>query len=77
MKYLDIQESDVSLCSIINEITVNQSEVVITRNSLPIARIVPWQTTHTTKHYPLRGTPIIIARDFDEPMPELWQALAE
>lgn len=30
-----------------------------------------------TKHYPLRGMPITIATDFDEPMPELWDALEE
>ncbi|MEB3338320.1 MAG: DUF2281 domain-containing protein [Leptolyngbyaceae bacterium] len=31
----------------------------------------------TTKNYPLRGKSITIASDFDEPMPELWEALAE
>jgi hypothetical protein len=35
------------------------------------------QKTTTTKNYPLREKPIIIASDFDEPMPELWEALAE
>ena len=35
------------------------------------------QETKTTKNYPLRGKPITIASDFDEPMPELWEALAE
>ena len=35
------------------------------------------QKTKTTKNYPLRGKPITIASDFDEPMPELWEALAE
>ncbi|MGB2926085.1 MAG: hypothetical protein WBB82_12355 [Limnothrix sp.] len=29
------------------------------------------------KTYPLRGLPITISEDFDEPMPELWDALAE
>lgn len=29
------------------------------------------------KTYPLRGLPIEIDDDFDEPMPELWEALAE
>ncbi len=29
------------------------------------------------KTYPLRGLPINISDDFDEPMPELWEALAE
>lgn len=27
------------------------------------------------KHYPLRGMPLIIADDFDEPMSDLWDAL--
>jgi len=35
------------------------------------------QETKTTKNYPLRGKPITIASDFDAPMPELWEALAE
>ena len=29
------------------------------------------------KTYPLRGLPIEIDDDFDEPMSELWEALAE
>jgi hypothetical protein len=35
------------------------------------------QTAPATKHYPLRGKPITIASDFDEAMPELWEALGE
>jgi hypothetical protein len=27
--------------------------------------------------YPLRGLPIVIAEDFDEPMPELWESLSQ
>jgi hypothetical protein len=27
------------------------------------------------KYYPLLGMPITIADDFDEPIPELWEAL--
>ncbi len=32
---------------------------------------------NSEKTYPLRGLPINISDDFDEPMPELWEALAE
>jgi prevent-host-death family protein len=77
MKYLNIQEIDLSLSAIVDEVTTNQSEVVITRNGLPLVRIVPYQTTPITKHYPLRGKAITITSDFDEPMPELWEALGE
>ena len=27
------------------------------------------------KHYPLRGLPLVIAEDFDEPMTDLWDSL--
>ena len=29
------------------------------------------------KTYPLRGLPITISEDFNDPMPELWEALTE
>ena len=29
------------------------------------------------RQYPLRGMPITIALDFDEPMPDLWDALGQ
>jgi antitoxin (DNA-binding transcriptional repressor) of toxin-antitoxin stability system len=77
MQYLNILETDVSLNALINEVTSTQSEVVITRHGLPIAKISPCQITPKTNHYPLRGTPITISDDFDESMPELWEALAE
>ena len=33
--------------------------------------------TTPEKTYPLRGLPITISDDFDEPMPEMWEALEE
>ena len=33
--------------------------------------------TTSEKTYPLRGLPITISDDFDEPMPEMWEALGE
>ncbi|MGL5793011.1 MAG: helix-turn-helix domain-containing protein [Waterburya sp.] len=41
------------------------------------AAIDDWLRSKTVGHYPLRGMPISIADDFDEPMPELWEALGE
>jgi sulfur carrier protein ThiS len=78
MKYLDVQETDSTLTAILNELTETQTEVVVTREGIPVARIVPWQAKATSSyHYPLRGMPITIAEDFDEPMPELWEALGK
>jgi prevent-host-death family protein len=78
MKYLNIQETDATLTAIVDEISATQSEVVITRNGLPVVRIVPCSSSNlATKHYLLTGLPITIASDFDEPMSELWSALGE
>jgi prevent-host-death family protein len=78
MKYLNLEEPDMTITAIVNEIAVNQSEVIITRNGLPVARIVPYSISDAPKkNYPLRGMPIKIAADFDESMPELWDAFGE
>ena len=78
MKYLNLEETDITLTAIVDEIAANPSEIVITRKGLPVARIVPYSISDTPKkNYPLRGMPIKIAPDFDEPMPELWDALGE
>ncbi|MCC5611831.1 type II toxin-antitoxin system Phd/YefM family antitoxin [Nostoc sp. CHAB 5834] len=78
MKYLNIQDTDSILTALLDEMTATQTEVVVTRDGIPVARIVPWQAKQTsTHHYPLRGMPIVIAEDFDESMPELWEALGE
>jgi len=77
MKYLQIQDTS-NLTAVLDEVVATQTEVVVTRNGIPVARIVPWQAKPTSNHhYPLRGMPIVIAEDFDEPMPELWEALGE
>jgi antitoxin (DNA-binding transcriptional repressor) of toxin-antitoxin stability system len=73
MKYLNIQDNNLSLNAIIAEVTTSQSEVTIILDGLPVAKIVPCQNISMTKHYPLRGKPITIASDFDEPMTELWE----
>lgn len=73
MRYLNIQETDVTLTAIVDEIAANQSEIVITRNGFPVARIVPYSISASpTKNYPLRGMPITISADFDEPISELF-----
>jgi antitoxin (DNA-binding transcriptional repressor) of toxin-antitoxin stability system len=73
MKYLNIQETDVTLTAIVDEIAANQSEVVITRNGFPVVRIVPYSISASPrKNYPLRGMPITISGEFDEPMAEVF-----
>lgn len=78
MKTLDIQETDTNLTALLNEVIATQGEIVITQNGVPVARIIPCEIkTSSTANYPLRGIPIKIAEDFDEPMPEMWEAFGE
>ncbi len=77
MKEIEIQEVDNTLAVLLDELTATQSEIVITRNAIPVARIVRCDNSNSNHNYPLRGMPLTIAEDFDEPMPELWQALGE
>jgi prevent-host-death family protein len=77
MKHLEIKEADSTLAMLLDEVTANQLEIVITRNGIPVARILPCEVKDAKHNYPLRGMPVAIASDFDEPMPELWEALEE
>jgi antitoxin (DNA-binding transcriptional repressor) of toxin-antitoxin stability system len=78
MKHLEIKEEDTTLALLIDEITTTKNEIIITRNGTPIARIIPLKTkSETPDNYPLRGMPITISEDFDEAMPELWDALSQ
>lgn len=53
------------------EVELNQQEgqLLIIINSSP--------SVPATKNYPLKGKPIMIASDFDETIPELWEALGQ
>lgn len=77
MKHFEIKEVNTTLSLLINEIATNKDEIIITQNGAPIARIIPFTTkSEIPKNYPLREMPITISEDFDEAMPELWDALS-
>ncbi|MUG94660.1 type II toxin-antitoxin system prevent-host-death family antitoxin [Scytonema sp. UIC 10036] len=72
MKHLEIKEADTALALLLDEVTTTHNEILITRNGMPIARIVPLTiNSDIPNNYPLRGMPITISEDFDEAMPEL------
>ena len=59
------------LLSFLRQTRLSQSEPSV---SIDLAEISSAGLT-TQKHYPLRGMPLVIAEDFDEPMSDLWDAL--
>lgn len=76
MKYLDIVDAQKDLLMLLDEIAVSREEVMITRDGIAVAKISACEKTKlSASKYPLRGLPIYIADDFDEPLTELWEAM--
>ncbi|MGL5064665.1 MAG: hypothetical protein ACRC62_32180 [Microcoleus sp.] len=61
------------LLSFLRQTRLSQSEPSV---SIDSAEISSAELT-AQKHYPLRGMPLVIAEDFDEPMSDLWDALSQ
>ncbi len=76
MKSLSISEVRNSLPRILKKISKSHETITILRYGKPIANIVPLENTKSEQEkYPLRRFPINISKDFDEPIPELWDVL--
>lgn len=74
MKCLNISDARARLPALIDDLT--SEEVVITRRGKPVAKLVRYTDKDQPKsRYPLRGLPLKVAKDFDEPLPALWEAL--
>ena len=54
-------------------------QLIVTRRSRPIARIVPEPADTGTSlgRYPLRGSVRSMASDFDAPLDRIWKALGK
>jgi prevent-host-death family protein len=53
-------------------------EILVTRRGKPYVRIVPAQAPATKGGaYPLRGSAVRLAEDFDAPLDRLWKDLDE
>jgi antitoxin (DNA-binding transcriptional repressor) of toxin-antitoxin stability system len=51
-------------------------EIIITHRGQPYVRMLPANVgAKPPQAYPLRGSVIHMAEDFDAPLPELWTAL--
>ena len=76
MKTLSISNVRNHLPDVIDDILRTNEPVIVTRYGKPVASISSYREDMNQENaYPLRGTPITVREDFDEPTPELWQAL--
>lgn len=76
MKSLNISEVRLHLPDLIDGVAQNHEPILVMRYGAPMAMIVPITQGNTERtRYPLRGQSVTVAKDFDEPMPDLWSAL--
>lgn len=78
MKSLSLSEARNELPSLVERVAEFHEIVVITRHGKPMAQIGPvalGKKKAKKDLYPLRGVPFRMSDDFNEPMPELWDAL--
>ncbi len=75
MKTLNISEARNTLPALVEAVSGTRVPVVLLRYGKPAAMLVPVVSQKAeADSYPLRKVPISIAKDFDEPSPELWEA---
>lgn len=76
MKYLDISDVKKSLHELLDEIGDSHEKIMITRDGVAVAMLLPFKETktRTTEPHPLHGKQFWIADDFDEPMEIVWGA---
>ena len=78
MRSLTISAARTTLPSLIDDVLTRHETIIISRNGKPVAQLSPISAdSHATDHsrYALRGVPIAISDDFDDPTPDLWEAL--
>ena len=78
MRSLSVSSARSKLPSLLNDVLTNHETIIINRKGKPVAQLapIPADTSHDeATSFPLRGVSISIADNFDEPAPELWDAL--
>ena len=76
MKTISISDARNHLPSVIDEVMKTHEQIVVIRHGSPIVAIMPFRDMNPeANRYPLRGHPLAVAADFNDPMPDLWDAL--
>lgn len=78
MRKIRVSEVRSRLPSLLDEIAQSNEPIVVIRHGKPVAKIVSFRKAKPgSERYPLRGLPIRVSKDFDEPAPELWEVLGK
>jgi prevent-host-death family protein len=68
-KTVDVREAQKILTELLTEVA-GGTEVILTHDSVPLARIVPIASSHTPRVGGLHPGAISMSDDFDEPLPD-------
>jgi len=80
MRSLSVSSARSKLPSLLDDVFTKRETIVISRNGKPVAQLTPIPSdtyTDDAARFPLRGIPLTVVDDFDEPCPELWEALEQ
>jgi prevent-host-death family protein len=80
MRSLSVSAARGNLPSLLDDVLKNHETIIISRKGKPVAQLMPIPSdTYSDEavRYPLRGIPISISENFDEPMPEIWETLEQ
>ena len=70
MKTLNVSDARNTLPALIESVSTTHKPVLLLRYGKPAAMLVPMaDQAELTNPYPLRGLPISMSADFDEPLP--------
>ena len=74
-KQFNISEARANLPELIDGLEQGlETEIIITRHGKPVAKLNPY--IFLQKEYSLRGLPFSMSDDFNEPMEDLWETVA-
>ncbi|MBN1193359.1 MAG: type II toxin-antitoxin system Phd/YefM family antitoxin [Coriobacteriia bacterium] len=76
MRTMTISEVRNALPRVLAQLRESHEPVTILRYGKAIAKIVPVEDTGEMK-YPLRGLPLGMTEDFNEPLPQLWDVFEQ
>lgn len=77
MKTLTMSRVRGLLPQLVEEVASTHEGVIITYRGKPKVCLMPYETqAESDSRYPLRGLPITISDDFDEPMVDVWESLS-
>lgn len=81
MRSLSVSSARSKLPTLLDDVFIKHETIIISRKGKPVAQLAPLPVevggNSDKTRFPLRAVAIDIADDFDEPTPEMWEALGQ